>query len=63
LFLSFVCRIPCRIFCSGAWCSYIVLIFVYCGRLIFLHQFWMILLLGIVSLQCSKYLTSCPSCF
>jgi hypothetical protein len=32
-----------------AWCSYIVLVSVYCGRLLFLHQFWMIVLLSRMS--------------
>jgi hypothetical protein len=32
-----------------AWWSYIVLISAYCGRLLLLHLFWMIILLGRIS--------------
>jgi hypothetical protein len=48
--LSFsMCRLPWRIFIMVAWWSFIVLVSACCGRLLLLHPFWMIILLGRVS--------------
>jgi hypothetical protein len=46
LLSSSVWRIPCRIFCSGGLVVIYVSVSAYRGRLLFLHQFWMIILLG-----------------
>jgi hypothetical protein len=49
LFSTSVCRICCGIFCSGDLVVIYFLVSVYCGRLLFLYQFWIIVLLGRVS--------------
>jgi hypothetical protein len=59
LLFSVICRISCRIFCSGS------LVVVYCfsfclsWKTFFLHQFWMIALLGRVS-RVWNYFLSVP---
>jgi hypothetical protein len=49
VFVLYVCRIPFKIFCSVDLVAIYCFVSIYCGRLLFLHQFWMIILLGRVS--------------